>query len=233
MKDPERYRIEVQVLSACLNGRYWEALDMLKPFHFSDPFHSNVFKIIGELAQTEPVNIITVSKAYTKNHKELKAYEITQLMDGYMGNEGYWIMLLMEDNIRCTFVNLLEDYQATTLKERDMEGYEFWKECLTVLKSSEDILQTVGQLGAYIKAFRPDEVDEYEELMKAIPGAANRMRKKEMTNQFLSKIANMHHSTRHSDTVKALTDILRYVIASGTLPPKMDGQIDYLKNQIL
>jgi hypothetical protein len=236
MTDPERYRVEQQVIGLCLSGRHMACIDILKPQHFSDEFHRRLFTLIIEMANTESIDIITVSRRYTLKHKELRAGDITEIQMHCLGkSEHTYSLLLLEIDIREKFTSLIQGYEEASVKENDFESAAIWKQCREYLSSTDtDIFEGVDKIYTYLKSYKPDEVLEYEEMMQAIPKMVDRIKR---TAQTFLLIENLERNAcmqgKREELFKITTNILITLMVAGEVPKDLENYLKHIQNHIL
>ena len=236
MTDPHRHRIEEQVIGLCLLGRHMRPIDILTPRNFKNELHRRLFSLIVEMAPNEPVDIITVSRRYTLAYKELKAEEITQIAHVCLEHaENHYCLLLLEIDIREKFVKLLESYEKASVKATAFEDAAIWKQCRDHLASKDtDIFDGVSHIYQYLKAHRPDEVLEYEELMQAIPKLIDRIKS---TTHTMTMLENLQRNAKMQGARQELfdiaTNILTTLMVASELPKDLEAYLRHIQTEIL
>lgn len=236
MKDPERYRIEQQVLGLCLEGRHMVPLDILRPGNFSDEFHRRVFTIMGEMALVEPIDMITVTRRYTLKHKDVKVFEIMELENVCERRcENSYSLLLLEIDIREKFTELLQAYEKDSVKENDFESAGIWKQCIDHLSNpGTDIFDGVSHIHGFLKSCKPDEVLEYEKMMQDIPKMVDRIKKQAQTSLLIENLKrNCPLQGNREKLFKITTDILLTLMISSEIHPDLANYLHHIQKDFL
>lgn len=235
IKDPERHRIEEQVIGQCLDGGHISCLDILSPANFSVELHKRLFAIIAELADSQ-VDIITVSRAYHLRYKELAAEQIVYIHAQLIHRGAHhYPLLLLEIDMREKFVKLLDGYRETSVKEEDFESAALWKECADHFADlRHDLFDCIGPIYRYIETHKPEETDEYRALMDAVPSRIDVIRKTKRFAQLVTnlKVTNSFQGQR-TDMMNAAADLLIHLCLSAKVHPDLEQHLLHIKNELL
>src|SRR5690606_12395847 len=149
--------------------------------------------------------------------------------------ENHYCLLLLEIDIREKFVKLLESYEKASVKVAAFEDAAIWKQCRDYLERRDtDIFDGVMNTYQYLKANRPDEVLEYEDLMQAIPKMIARIKSTAHTMTLLENLQrNAKMQGARQELFDIATHILTTLIVDSELPKDLEAYLRHIQTEIL
>jgi len=232
----ERIEIEEQIIGTMLNGFYLTALDVLKPQNFEEPLHIRIFEIIQKHHLTEPIDLVNVTRLYNKAHKPPMTYRLTELYEKLIPRSvGKYCLILLELDIRGKFGGLIEEYEAASVLENDFESAAIWKECRDhIAHPDHDVFQAVDHIYGYIKHVKPDEVDEYTEMMTAMPKLIDRIKRQAQVSHLIDALrAHCFDQGSREDMLKITADIFLTLLVQPDIPDELKNYLHHIQDHIL
>lgn len=209
-------------------------VDVLTPGNFRDPLCERVFVVLLESVESMELDLMSVTRAYNKKFNERKSWEITNLTSDadtllHPMNEA---LHLLESDIKEKFCDLMSKMERDCAQASDFEAAAIWKQCYDhLLDPRNDVFKSVESLQRYLQNYFPDQMDDYNELMKGIPKMIDRIRKRAKTRKFIDTITNLHAdamSHEHRMCIRILSDWLIYCMSGTKLPDNFYSTLNQL-----
>lgn len=232
----ERIEIEEQIIGTMLNGFYLTALDILKPQNFEGLLHRQIFEIIQKHHLTEPIDLVNVTRLYNKAHKPPMTYLLTELCNKLIPRSvGKYCLILLELDIRDKFGELLGGYESASVLEEDFPSAKTWKDCRDhITHPDHDVFKAVDKIYSYIKHVKPDEVDEYAELMTAIPKLIDRIKRQVQVSHLIDSLrAHCFDQGSREDMLKITADIFLTLLVQPDIPADLRNYLHHIHDHIL
>jgi hypothetical protein len=234
--DNERQEIEEEIIGSMLNGFFLTPLDILKPQNFHDPLHRKIFELIAKNYATEPIDPVNISRLYKQAYTPPMTYRITELSQkAILRSINKYCLILLEMDIREKFSGLMKSYEATSVQENDFESAAIWKQCIDhIVHPDSDVFLAVDQIYQYIKSLKPDEVDEYAEMMQAIPKMIDRIRRQAQVAHLMDTLKG-HGIDKggREDMLRITIDIFLCLLVQSHIPPDLKSYLHHIQDHIL
>lgn len=233
--DPDRERIEGQIIGMCLNGRFMICLDYLKPTNFKNIFYRRLFELMSEQYLREPIDPITMTRQYAIKYMDQRAVDICNLANEYLGSEpSSYSILLLQIDVRAKFTDLLKEYEKASVNETDFESAAIWKQCTDYLDDPKtDIFSGIETIYTYLLKNKPDETLEFEALMEAVPKLIDRLKKQAQANLLIENLKRLSYDSANRNVlVETASRILLTLLIKPEIPRELGEMLTYFRERI-
>jgi replicative DNA helicase len=219
------YRVEVErcIIGTCLTGNYAIPLDYLKSSNFSNKERQIIFSLILKYGETEPIDMICIKRLILKHYDESTLFDVSSEMvksiDLTFGNGciDMHCLILLELDIRNKALVILQN-ELLKCRKDELAKIDTLKQCFNFLSNfNNDVFESIETINSYLLTNLGEHLDGFEEIYKAIPKLAERIKQKNFTNKIinnLGKINNSSFSFYRSNSLDIAIELLLKVIYS-------------------
>jgi len=232
-----RMYLEAQILGAAIFApkHALTIIDTLSDLNFREAQHRKLYQIITAQSLKGDLDFPMISMAWQAADGS-PSYLVT-LLEKYLGGPVDQLAVnLLETDMREKFTQLLKKAEAEAARTQRFELASMYKQCLDFLSDPRnDLFESVPKLHEYLAHYVPEEMEDYRQLMNAIPKLIDRLRARSKTRKFLATIAAIPKAAvTHEQklSLEMLGELMTSCLSRADIPQHFINQLHTLKSNL-